>query len=143
MAAEREPEPMSSRRNPRPRPTDAQLEILEVLWRGGAATVREVHEALPSAKTRRYTTTLKLMQVMAEKGLVRRNESARSHVYEATTGERELKDALVGELVDKAFGGSAARLAMSALSKKPASKAELELVRRLLDDLEGGRRQQR
>jgi predicted transcriptional regulator len=134
---------MSPKRNQQPRPTAAQLEILEVLWRGGAATVREVHEALPSAKTRRYTTTLKLMQVMAEKGLVRRNESARSHVYEATTGERELKDALVGELVDKAFGGSAARLAMSALSRKPGSKAELEEVRRLLDALEGGRRKQR
>ena len=126
-----------TRRRPQPRPTDAQLEILEVLWQRGPATVRDVHEALPSAKTRRYTTTLKLMQVMAEKGLVRRNESARSHVYEATTGESALKDALVRELVDKAFGGSAARLAMSALSKKPGSKAELDEVRRLLDTLEG------
>jgi len=122
------------------RPTDAQLAILNVLWESGPATVRQVHERLPDELRRGYTTTLKLMQIMAEKGLVERDESSRSHVYSATSEEREMKDLLVGDLVDKAFGGSAALLAMRALSHKPASAEELAGIRELLDEIEAGRR---
>ena len=118
------------------RPTDAQLAILNVLWRIGPATVRQVHEGLPAAARRGYTTTLKLMQIMAEKGLVERDESRRSHVYTATSGEREMKDRLVDDLVQKAFGGSAAQLALRALSHRPASPSELDAIRKLLDDIE-------
>jgi predicted transcriptional regulator len=126
-------------RRPTHRPTDAQLALLNVLWRIGPATVRQVHEALPEETRRGYTTTLKLMQIMAEKGMVRRDESRRSHVYSATCGEREMKDRLVGDLMEKAFEGSAAQLALRALAHKPASRAELEEVRRLIDELERSR----
>jgi predicted transcriptional regulator len=131
---------VTSRKRNHQRPTDAQLAILNVLWKLGPATVRQVHEGLPQAKRRGYTTTLKLMQVMAEKGLVRRDESARSHIYEASFGEQEMKDDLVGDLMEKAFEGSAAKLALRALSHKRASAEELEEVRRMLDLLEGGKK---
>ena len=133
---------MPRRRN-EDRPTDAQLAILNVLWKSGPATVRQVHEALPASARRGYTTTLKLMQIMAEKGLLERDESARSHVYSARSSEREMKDRLVGDLVEKAFDGSAAQLAMRALSHRPASKAELDEVRELLDQLERSREKKR
>jgi predicted transcriptional regulator len=120
------------------RPTDAQLAILGVLWRTGPATVRQVHEELPAAVRRGYTTTLKLMQIMAEKGLVLRDESARSHVYSAAVGEQDVKGRLVEDLMERAFGGSAAELALRALAHKPASKEELDEVRQLLDHLERG-----
>ena len=122
---------------PARKPTDAELAILNVLWRVGPATVRQVHESLPESVRRGYTTTLKLMQIMSEKGVVERDESRRSHVYSAVAGEREMKDRLVSDLVDKAFGGSAAKLAMRALAHKPASRRELDEVRRLLDELDG------
>jgi predicted transcriptional regulator len=121
------------------RPTDAQLAILNVLWRIGPATVRQVHEELPDELRRGYTTTLKLMQIMAEKGMATRDESARSHVYSAAASEREMKDRLVADLMEKAFDGSAAQLALRALSHKPASREDLDAVRRLLDELEEGR----
>lgn len=123
-------------RSKSPRPTDAQLAILAVLWRLGPATVRQVHENLPAPVRRGYTTTLKLMQIMAEKAMVTRDESERSHVYAAAAGEREMKDRLVGDLVERAFDGSAAQLALRALSLEPASKSELDEVRRLLDELD-------
>ena len=123
---------------PRQRPTDAQLEILSVLWKLGPSTVRDVHEALPPEQARGYTTTLKLMQIMAEQGLVARDESRRSHVYTARVGEEETKGHLVDELLEKAFGGSAAQLVMRALSDRPASEAELAAIRELLDRLEEG-----
>ena len=125
------------------RPTDAQLAILNVLWGSGPATVRQVHEDLPAQLRRGYTTTLKLLQIMAEKGLVERDQSSRSHVYTAAFGEREMKDRLVGDLVEKAFGGSGARLAMRALSERPASAEELAEVRRLLDRMEAGNAERR
>jgi predicted transcriptional regulator len=121
---------------PAQRPTDAQLAILNVLWDTGPATVRQVHEGLPAEVRRGYTTTLKLMQIMTEKGLVERDESSRSHVYSAASGEREMKDRLVEDLVLKAFGGSGARLAMRALSHQQASPEELAEIRRLLDRIE-------
>jgi len=123
---------------PSKRPTDAQLHLLSVLWRHGPATVREVHEALPPDTRRGYTTTLKQLQIMAEQGLVERDESQRSHVYRARVGEEETQGRLVDDLVSKAFGGSAARLAMHALRGRRASTEELDTIRALLDGLEGG-----
>jgi predicted transcriptional regulator len=127
-----------ARSKPPARPTDGQLAILRVLWEAGPATVREVHEALPSALRRGYTTTLKLMQIMAEKGLVRRDESQRSHVYTAVASEEQMQGTLVGELLNKAFGGSAAKLALRALEHQPAPAAEVAQIRRLLQRLQEG-----
>lgn len=119
-----------------PMPTDAELQVLTVLWRAGEATVREVHEAL--AHETGYTTTLKVLQVMAQKGLVERDESNRSHVYRARVREEPTRRKLVRELADLAFSGSAARLALAALSSQRASPEELAEVRELLGRLEEG-----
>ncbi len=123
-------------KQPRQRPTDAQLAILSVLWKAGPSTVREVHEALPDELRRGYTTTLKLMQIMAEQGLAFRDETNRSHVYSAQVGEDETKGRLVDELMNKAFGGSAAQLVMRALSGSQASEQELAEIRALLSRIE-------
>jgi predicted transcriptional regulator len=117
-----------------PRPTDTELAILRVLWARGASTVRQVHEALAETRDTGYTTTLKLMQIMADKGLVKRNETARSHVYSASAGEEQTQRQLVQDLVDRAFGGSAAQLVLRALSAEGASDAELKEIRKLIDD---------
>ena len=122
--------------HPRPLPTDAHLALLGVLWRIGPATVREVHEALPDEARRGYTTTLKLMQIMTERGLVRRDESRRSHVYVAAIGEEEVQSALVDDLASRAFSGSSAKLVLRALSQRPTSREELDSIRRLLDKIE-------
>jgi BlaI family transcriptional regulator, penicillinase repressor len=116
-------------------PTDAELAILGVLWRRGPSTVREVHDALSPIQGTGYTTVLKLMQLMAQKGLVVRDESQRSHVYRPATAEAQTQRRLVGELMDKAFAGSAAQLVMRALSVKRATKGELDEIRHLLDEL--------
>ena len=121
-----------------PRPTDAELEILRVLWVRGPSTVREVHEALNKARPAGYTTILKFMQIMTDKGLLRRNEDQRAHVYEARVPQAETQRMLVGELLDKAFEGSAANLLMQALASKPASAEELSTIRQLLDEYERG-----
>ena len=99
------------------KPTDAELAILRVLWERGSSTVRQVHEALADTRETRYTTTLKLMQIMAEKRLVSRDESARTHVYSAAVGQEQTQRELVKDLVDRAFGGSAATLVLRALSR--------------------------
>lgn len=117
-----------------PRPTDTELAILQVLWQHGPSTVRQVHERLSGTRETGYTTTLKLMQIMAEKGLVTRDESARTHVYRARRSRDETQRQLVSDLLDRAFGGSAAALVMQALSAQPASAEELREIRRLLDD---------
>jgi len=117
-----------------PRPTDAELAILGVLWTRGASTVRQVHEALAETRDTGYTTTLKLMQIMAEKGLVKRNETARTHVYSAVAGEEQTQQQLVKDLVDRAFGGSAAQLVLRALSAEGARPAEVKEIRKLIDD---------
>ncbi len=122
-----------------PRPTEAELEILGVLWNRGPSTVRDVHEELDARRVG-YTTVLKLLQIMAEKGLVARDESERAHVYRARLERDQAERQLVGDLVDKAFGGSASRLVLRALSTKTASAEEIERIRRLLDELEGGDR---
>ena len=118
---------------PQPRPTDAELAILRVLWERGASTVRQVHEALATRETG-YTTTLKLMQIMADKGLVTRNETARTHVYSAHAGQEQTERQLVQDLVDRAFGGSAAQLVLRALSADGTTDAELKEIRKLIDD---------
>jgi predicted transcriptional regulator len=123
-----------------PRPTDAELEILKVLWRRGPSTVREVFETLGESKTTGYTTVLKLMQIMAEKGLVVRDESERAHRYEPAAPEDETQRRLVGDLLRKAFDGSAKKLVMQALSTERASAEELSEIRRMLDELERGER---
>ena len=123
-----------------PRPTDAELEILKVLWRRGPSTVREVFETLGEARGTGYTTVLKLMQIMATKGLVKRDEGERAHRYEAALAEDETQRRLVGELVQKAFDGSAKKLVLQALSSRRATADELAEIRRMLDELEGGKR---
>ena len=120
-----------------PRPTDAELGILRVLWRRGPSTVRQVHEELERTG---YTTVLKLMQIMTEKGLVERDESQRAHVYVARLPEEQTLGQLVGDLLDRAFEGSSSRLVMRALESRPASREELAEIRRLLDVMEGGDR---
>lgn len=117
-----------------PMPTDAELAILRVLWARGASTVREVHEALQDGSG--YTTILKLMQIMTEKGLVVRDESQRAHVYSTRATQQKTQRQLVTDLVDRAFGGSPAQLAMQALSSKKTSPEELAELRQLLDSLE-------
>ena len=120
-----------------PRPTDAELEILKVFWRRGPSTVREVFETLGESKTTGYTTVLKTMQIMADKGLVVRDESERAHRYEPAAPEDETQRRLVGDLLRKAFDGSAKKLVMQALSTERASAEELSEIRRMLDELEG------
>lgn len=122
------------------RPTDAELAILRVLWQRGPSTVRQVHEVLSQERETGYTTILKLMQIMNEKGLVERDESERTHIYQPRLTEEQTQQQLVGDLLDKAFGGSASQLVMQALSAKPASADELAQIRQLLDKLEGGKK---
>src|SRR4051794_11911105 len=122
-----------------PRPTDAELEILTVLWGRGECTVREVHEAIAKRKPTQYTTVLKLMQIMAEKGLVKRNEDQRAHVYAASRPRQWTQRQLAKDLLERAFGGSAAELVMGALSARKASKEDLAEIRRLLDRQEESR----
>ena len=122
-----------------PRPTDAELEILNVLWQRGASTVRDVHQAITRTRPAMgYTTVLKLMQIMAEKNLVRRDESQRAHVYEAQLAREQTQQQLLGELIERAFEGSATKLVMQALSAKQASAEELTSIREMLDEFERG-----
>jgi BlaI family penicillinase repressor len=117
---------------PSPDPTRAELEILQVLWRSGPASVRQVWEALGSKGS--YTTVLKLLQVMLEKGLVKRDEAKLSHIYTAAVDQTANQEQMVGGLIDRAFGGSVSELILRALSAKPASAKELEAIRALLSD---------
>jgi len=128
-----------ARRQP-PRPTDAELEILTVLWSRGPSTVREVHVTIARRRPAQYSTVLKFLQIMAEKGLVRRDEKERAHVYEAASPREWTQQQLAGDLLERAFGGSASRLLMGALSARKASRQELAELRRVLDDYEKGAR---
>src|SRR5437763_5177862 len=121
-----------------PRPTDAELEILTVLWSRGATTVREVHEVIAARKPTQYTTVLKLMQIMSEKGLVRRDEKQRAHIYRAARPREWTQRQLAGDLLQRAFNGSARNLMLGALSARKASKDELSELRKLLDEYEKG-----
>jgi predicted transcriptional regulator len=118
----------------RRRPTDAELAILQCLWQGGPATVRQVHEALGGGGA--YTTVLKTMQIMADKGLVLRDTSQRSHIYAPVHSQATTQGSLVKDLVSRAFGGSTARLVLRALSEEPTDPDELAAIRSLLDQLE-------
>ena len=120
----------------RKKPTAAELEILQVLWSRGPSTVRDVHDQLNAAKPTGYTTVLKLMQIMAEKGLVNRDEKQRAHVYSADVPREQTQTQLVRDMVDKVFGGSASRLVMHALSTRRASAEELAEIRRTIDEME-------
>ena len=121
--------------DPRRRPTDSELAILRVLWSRGPSTVREVQENLDGAG---YTTALKLLQIMQEKGLVTRDESQRAHRYSAAVSEDQTQRRLLGDLVDKAFGGSPAKLVQKALSSERASQEEIDEIRRLIADWQDG-----
>ena len=118
------------------RPTDAELEILSVLWQRGPSTVREVYEGLNQVKSTGYTTVLKFLQIMADKGLVSRREVHRLHVYEAALPQEATQSQLVRDLAARAFGGSPLQLAMRALDTDRVSAEELAQIRRLLDDCE-------
>jgi predicted transcriptional regulator len=120
-----------------PRPTDAELAILRVLWDRGPATVRQVHEALAETRETGYTTTLKLMQIMADKGLVTRDESSRTHVYAARLTQGETQRQLVSDLLDRAFGGSAAALVLQALRAGETSADDLRQIQELIDTHRG------
>jgi BlaI family transcriptional regulator, penicillinase repressor len=117
-----------------PRPTDAELEILTVLWSIGPATVRKVYEVIRRRRRAEYSTILKFMQIMAEKGLVRRNETQRAHVYEPARAREWTQRQLAGDLLERGFGGSAKALLLGALSARKASDEEVAEMRKLLDE---------
>jgi predicted transcriptional regulator len=122
------------------RPTDAELDILNVIWRLGPCTVRQAHEELAQVKPWQYATTLKLMQIMAGKGLLDRDESARSHVYRPVIERKDTQCQLVGRLIDRVFEGSVGSLLLGALDARPASKKELDQLRQLIDERANGRK---
>jgi len=120
------------------KPTAGELEILRVLWDRGPSTVREVHEELSRRKDVGYTTVLKLLQIMAGKGMVNRNENQRAHVYGAKRPADETKRELADDVLQRVFGGSASQLMLHALEGRHTSRHEIEELRRLLDDYERG-----
>ncbi|MBC3785394.1 BlaI/MecI/CopY family transcriptional regulator [Spirosoma utsteinense] len=117
------------------KPTDSELEILHVLWTSGPSTVRQVHEALSQSRDLGYTTALKLMQIMHEKGLLTREESNRSHTYAAAVTEEETQRGLVDRFVETAFRGSASKLVMQVLGQHKASRQELDEIKKLLNQI--------
>ena len=119
-----------------PKPTDAELEILHVLWQHGPTTVRTVNEQLSQTREVGYTTTLKIMQLMLEKGLVHRDDEGRSHIYRAAVREQDTQSLLLDKFVEATFGGSALKLVMQALGHRRTSADELAQIRRLLNDIE-------
>ena len=121
---------------PAPIPTDAELEILSTLWRLGPSTVRDVHLEISKAKQTRYTTVLKTMQIMTEKGLLRRDANQRAHIYRAERPREATQRQLAGDLLERAFRGSPADLLLGALSARRASKQELAEIREMLDRFE-------
>jgi len=121
-----------------PKPTDAELAILRVLWEQGPCTVRKVWEQLNPKQETGYTNVLKMMQIMAEKGLVTRDESDRSHIYRAARSQEQTQRQVIGHLLERLFSGSAPKLVMQALATRRATPAELAEIRRLLDEMERG-----
>jgi len=118
-------------------PTDRELAILGVLWDKGPSSVRDVHEALQRDEETGYTTTLKLMQIMVDKGLLVREDAGRRHVYRPTDSEERTQKQLIGNLLERAFAGSAEKLVMRALSARRVSPKELKRIRQMLDEMEG------
>ncbi len=119
------------------KPTESELEILQVLWDKETATVREVHEELCRTKDAGYTTTLKLMQIMHEKGIVKRDDSMRTHIYQAAVNKEKTQKHLLNKMIDSLFGGSPTQLVIQALGNEShkASKEELQQIQQLLDSL--------
>jgi len=123
-----------------PKPTEVEIEILHVLWELGEATVRTVHEHLAQTKQAQYTTTLKQLQIMTEKGLVKRDESERSHVYRAAVSKSQVQRQMTTHLMNRVFGGSARGMLMEALGAGRVSKKELAEIRQMIDDYEKGKK---
>src|SRR6187549_1294620 len=117
------------------KPTESELEILQVLWKKGLATVREVHESLAATKDVGYTTTLKLMQIMNEKGLVKRDDSIKTHIYQAAVSREKTQKHLLGKMIDGLFGGSPTQLVLQALGNHKASEEELNQIQQVLNNL--------
>jgi predicted transcriptional regulator len=122
-----------------PKPTEGELELLRVLWEKGSATVRDLHDELSKERAVGYTTVLKLLQIMTEKGLVERDEVGRAHVYRPAASQEETQSQLLRDLSERIFSGSAAQLAMHALSTEPVSSEELEEIRKLIHRKQGER----
>ena len=117
------------------KPTESELEILQVLWEKGTASVREVHEELAKSKDVGYTTTLKLMQIMFEKGLVKRDATFKTHIYEPQVSRDKTQKHLLNKMIDTLFGGSSTQLVLQALGNHKASDEELEEIQQLLNNL--------
>ena len=122
-----------------PRPTDAELAILRILWERGASTVRQVHDALARERPAAYTTALKMLQIMTEKGLVRRDDRDRTHIFHPRLTEEQTQRQLVRDLLDRAFGGSASKLVVQALSARRATEEELGEIRKLIESGRDGK----
>jgi BlaI family penicillinase repressor len=117
------------------KPTEGELEILQVLWDKGKASVRDVHETILTYKDAGYTTTLKLMQIMFEKGLVRRDDSSKTHIYEANVSREKTQSQFLGKMINSLFGGSSTQLVMQALGNHAPNKQELDEIQQMLDNL--------
>lgn len=118
------------------KPTEAELEILRILWSKGPSSVRNVNSVINESKEAGYTTTLKIMQIMAQKGLVKRDESSRTHIYEALVKKNQVQSAMLDKLLDSAFGGSASQLVLNALGRGKTSQQELDEIKSLIKKLE-------
>jgi BlaI family penicillinase repressor len=124
---------MKFKRQSLPKPTEAELELLRVLWEKGPATVRELHDEVNLQRAVGYTSVLKILQIMTEKGLVEREESSKAHIYRAAASQEETQNQLLRDLSERLFSGSAAQLAMHALAMQPASTEELDEIRNLIE----------
>jgi BlaI family transcriptional regulator, penicillinase repressor len=122
-----------------PKPTEGELELLRVLWDKGSATVRELHDAVIEVRPLGYTSVLKILQIMTDKGLVERTEAGRAHIYRAAATQEETQNQMLRDLSERLFSGSAAQLAMHALAMEPASAEELEEIRNLIQQRKGTR----
>lgn len=120
------------------KPTDSELEILNILWEKGPSTVRDVHDELEKSKDAGYTTTLKLMQIMHEKGLLKRDATNKSHVFTANVSQEKTQGQLVKRMIDNVFNGSASQLVMQALGNHKADEKELDEIRKYLDEIAKG-----
>ena len=123
-----------------PKPTEGELEVLRIIWEQGPSTVREVNHQLTSVKEVGYTTTLKIMQIMSEKGLLVRDTSGKTHIYRAAVSQQKTQQQLLNRLMENAFGGSAMELVMQALGNKKSTSEEINEIRAFLDRLEGGKK---
>jgi BlaI family penicillinase repressor len=123
---------MKERRQHLPKPTEVELELLRALWEKGSASVRELHEVVSRQRPLGYTSVLKTLQIMTEKGLVERTEAGKAHIYHAAASQEETQNQLLRDLSERLFSGSAAQLAMHALSMQPASEEEREEIRKII-----------